>query len=416
MIRLARPSASRIAHGNGLVSIALTTAVVAGACSGRVAADGEQGSSLEVSRATTAIQSTDPMPVPTETAEPVEASPERSPGGFGQPGEAGTIVSPKLVRTESVETLGPVAVRSFPSASLLSVSPDGRYALVWTGTAEKIRRREFDLLAVPLDGGDPIELGTAGYEPRIPDYGLMALPAWSTDSRSVAFENGRRGTIASLVGEPAIAFDADADAPLSPLAGGGFVVNTADGPQVVGAVNPQPLAATPGLTDVVYFPDGRAAVGTNSSGALLWTDGIERRVIDAWPDFATSSRWWPASRTDERVVLFGEDHARFAAFGVRRNGEVTPLDLADAGPPNLTADGRYAAFPYHDRLIATGGPEAYWLRVTRLPDGASIHIGPGAYAPMFLPGTNRLAWMGLVADAADRVRYTLFVATNEVLP
>lgn len=355
-------------------------------------------------------------PTSTTVGEQPSAGTSATPGPL--PGATSTTpIHPVVTRTEPIDALGPTTSVSFPLGDLLSVSPDGRLALVWTQLAPA---NQVELNAVPLMGGDPIRLGIAGYEPRGPDDAVdrLALPAWSADSRSVAFENGARGTIASLVGDAPIQFTALSDTPLTALSEGGFVFNTPSGPRVAGRADVPSLAGAAGLSDVVYFPDGRAAVGADEAGNLVWTDGRVRDVVARQPDYAFPLAWRLVSRSSQALVLVSEILPIRTAYVVGSNGMVTTLELGDpCGAPSVSDAGAFAAFHTCDRSVEAAGSAAYYsLRIMRLSDGASVGIGPGAVEPVFLPGTHRLVWLGLSGNPPVQPTYTLSIASNEVLP
>lgn len=339
-----------------------------------------------------------------------------SPDGARPASTGGATIRPSVVRTEAIDALAGTALGSYSDAALLSVSPDGRYVLLRSGLGAEPR---VDLLAVPLAGGAPIPLGVAGWEPRPPaDNEIrLALPAWSADGTAVAFENGAEGTITSLVGDAPIRFAALPDAPLSALSRGGFVFNTASGPRVAGRPDVPPLVRVNGLSDVVYFPDGRAAVGTDATGNLVWTDGADRNVVASQPDYAFPLAWRLVSRSSQVLVLVPEILPIRTAYVVNRTGMVTTLELDGCGAPSVSDDTMYAALHTCDRSVDAAGSAAYYsLRIIRLSDGASVDVGPGAVGPVFLPGTHRLVWLGLSGNPPVQPTFTLSVASTEVLP
>lgn len=356
------------------------------------------------------------QPEPTTPAAVATSSGPASTPGQSQPGTAASPVRPVVARSEPIDALAGTALGSYSDAALLSVSPDGRYALLRTGLGAEPR---VDLLAVPLAGGAPIPLGIAGWEPRPPaDNEIrLALPAWSADGKAVAFENGADGTIASLVGDAPIRFTALPDSPLTALTGGGFVFNAASGPRVAGRPDVPPLAPADGLSDVIYFPDAGAAVGTDAAGNLVWTDGAGRNVVASQPDYAFPLAWRLVSRTSQALVLVPEILPIRTAYVVTRTGMVTTLDLDGCGAPSVSDDGTFAVLHTCNRSVDAAGSAAYYsLRIIRLSDGASVDIGPGAVGPVFLPGTDRLVWLGLSGNPPVQPVYTLTVASNEVVP
>jgi hypothetical protein len=338
-----------------------------------------------------------------------------SPNGARPASTGGATIRPRVVRTEAIDALAGTALGSYSDAALLSVSPDGRHGLLRSGLGAEPR---VDLLAVPLAGGAPIPLGVAGWEPRSPaDNEIrLALPAWSADGTAVAFENGAEGTIASLAGDAPIRFAALPDAPLSALSGGGFVFNTASGPRVAGRPDVPPLAPVNGLRDVVYFPDGRAAVGTDATGSLVWTDGVERNVVATQPNYAFPLAWRLVSRSSQVLVLVPEILPIRTAYAVNRTGMITILELDGCGAPSVSDDGMYAALHTCNRSVIAGSAAYYSLRIIRLSDGAAVDVGPGAVEPVFLPGTHRLVWLGLSGNPPVAPTFTLSVASTEVLP
>lgn len=355
-------------------------------------------------------------PEPSTPAADAGAPASAPPEGTRPASTGGATIRPIVVRTESIDALAGTALGSYSDAAVLSVSPDGRYVLLRTGLGAEPR---VDLLAVPLAGGAPIPLGVAGWEPRPPaDNEIrLALPVWSADGKAVAFENGAEGTIASLVGDAPIRFKPLRDAPLTALSGGGFVFNTASGPTVVGRPDVPPLARVNGLSDVVYFSDARAAVGTDATGNLVWTDGVERNVVASQPDYAFPLAWRLVSRSSQALVLVPEILPIRTAYVVRSTGMVTTLQLDGCGAPSVSDDGMFAALHTCDRSVDAAGSAAYYsLRIIRLSDGASVDIGPGAVGPVFLPGTYRLVWLGLSGNPPVQPTFTLSVASTEVLP
>ncbi|MBA3876387.1 MAG: hypothetical protein C0498_05535 [Anaerolinea sp.] len=357
---------------------------------------------------TEAAPSSDVAPT---VAVPSPSSASRSPRPL-----AVRTVRPSVVRSERVDALAPVPVASFSSADLLSVSPDGRSALI---SANHSSVPQVDLIAVPLSGDAQVNLGVAGWEWRPPDSSevRLALPAWSADSSAVAFENGPNGKVASLVGAPAIDFTATTDAPITALTGGGFVIGTPAGPRVVAGPD-VPLADATGLRDVVYFPDGTSLVGLDEGGNIVWANGSDRIVVAGPPESAFPPAMTLLSRGARALAIAPEDLPLWSAYLVEPDGSITILELADfCSGLALSDDGAYAAYTTCERFAENAGsPAWYSLRVVRLSDGVSVDIGPGAATPVFLPGTNRLVWLGLSGDLPVGPTYTLTVATKELLP
>jgi len=381
--------------GPGLVAVALVVAVVIGT---RWA--GTAGG----------------QPAPSASA-PVAtppAGPSSTPGQ-SQAGAAAFPVRPVVVRTEPIDVLGPTPSMSFPLGDLLSVSPDGRYALVWTQLASA---NQVELTAVPLMGGDPIRLGIAGYEPRGPDDAVdrLALPAWSADSRSIAFENGSRGTIASLVGDPPIPFTARADAPITSVTGGGFIVQTPTGASVVAGTGSPAVSIPRDARGGIYFGDGVALVWFTDRGEVVWTDGTTRTTLAANSDLdAPTPSWSLLARTAQFLVIAVEGRRLdYGALVVSSNGTARVVELPDAcSDPDISEDGEFVAYTVCDN---TGTAEGYKLRLVRLDDGTAVDVGQAVVSPKFVPGTYRLAWLALSGNPPISPVYTVSVATNEVLP
>lgn len=96
------------------------------------------------------------------------ASPSRVPGGesspqVSSPGPVAVgqprLITPKVERVGALDELKPLQAASFPLGDLVSVSPDGRYALVWTATPDMIRASTADIVAIPFaDGDDDLQL------------------------------------------------------------------------------------------------------------------------------------------------------------------------------------------------------------------------------------------------------------------
>lgn len=207
-----------------------------------------------------------------------------------------------MQRVGTIDELEPVQSVSFPMGDLLSVSPDGRHAVAWI---QPKPMHQLELFAIPLTGGDPIRLGMAGYEPLGPEDAVfrLALPAWSADRTAVAFENGTRGTIASLIGEAPITFTARTDAPITPLPGGGFIVQAAAGPMVVAGKGLPAASAPADLRDPIYFGDGGGLVAFNDTGEVVWTDATTRRTVATTIPVAETPSWSLLARSGSFLVL-----------------------------------------------------------------------------------------------------------------
>ena len=296
---------------------------------------------------------------------------------------------------------------------VLSVSPDGQYALLWI---EPKPLSQVQLFAVPFTGGEPIRLGIAGFEPRGPDDAVfrLALPAWSADGRSVAFENGARGTIASLFGDAPITFSAKTDAPITPRSGGGFIVQTPNRPTVVAGTGSPPVSIPSDLREPIYFGDGGGLVAFTDTGEVVWTDGVARTTAAASTDERMPS-WSLLARTASFLVLAPEGRRLdFGVLVVDSKGTARTVGLPDAcSNPDVSDDGEFVAYTVCDN---SGSADSYKIRLVGLADGAAIDVGQAVGSPKFVPGTHRLAWLALSGSPPVSPVYTLSVATNEVLP
>jgi hypothetical protein len=360
-------------------------------------------------------------PSPAEEAPSVAPSLEPSP----LPSPVSGRVTPHVVGTLPVEALAPRALVSFAAGELVSISPDGRYALTWQSPQEMLLTDRVRIVAVPLDGSEPIELGIGGWEPnpKIPGDSVIRLarPAWSVDGSAVAFETGRLGTVAYLDGRPSLSFAVEPpDAPITALAEGGFVVQTPDGPRVIGGPGRLTVSVPPDLgPPIVFFPDGAALVGVTEDGDLVWTDGTRRLVVAhaVDPNYASDPfHRWALYVQNGSYLVFVQERLRPAVPQlVAAGGSSWALERHDdwCGRPAVSDDGKLLAVTVCDR---TGRAEGYAIRLVRLADGAALDIGSSVEEPAFFPGSRRLASLALGHDSPVNPTLTLWVATVEVEP
>lgn len=352
-----------------------------------------------------------PEPTPSATGAQPSSGPS-APADSGPASTARSTIRPVVTRTESIDALGPTKSASFPLGDLVSVSPDGRYALVWTATPEMIRESTAEIMAIPLKGGQPISIGIAGYERRGPDDSedRLATPVWSSDSTRIAFENRASGMIVALDGSSREGFAARPDAPISPVTGGGFIILGPSGPKTVGGGQASPVALPPGLEPLGYLADGATFVAVNVAGELVSTNGDTVRTIAGSLD---GRGWRVFARSGDTLVVAPEGRRLdFGVFLVRRAAPVIELELPDAcGIPDVSDDGRFVAYTVCDN---TGAADRYAIRLVRLEDGAAVDVGKAVASPRFIPGTHRLAWLTLSGGPPVSPGYTVSVATNEV--
>ncbi len=321
-------------------------------------------------------------------------------------------VWPVVNGKRGVAAAAPVSTVSFAVGDLFSVSPDGRFVLVWTA-APGTSLDQVDLQAVPLAGGPPIHLGTAGFVRRPPDVAefRLALPAWAADSSAVAFENKSSGTVVSIFGGPLATFRSVTDAPMSALSMGGFIVDDPAGMRAEGAAQPARFPLPNGLTDVSYFSDGAALLGSDAGGNLVWMGDSGSRTVAANPGGPT--RWVLVSRSPKRLVLLAAYHRLSNVEIVDESGGATMLNLPDScGTPDISDDGTFVAYTVCDHSESA---PSYSIRIVRLADGAAVDFGQAVASPHFIPGSHRLVWLSLQGAEAITGN-VLSVATREVLP
>lgn len=325
---------------------------------------------------------------------------------------ASGVVTPTVVGTRAIDLANSITLGGVPLGDLLSVSPDGQNALLWSGTPGG-PLDQVELLSMPLGGGSQVDLGTGGFQ-RPPDSGefTLALPAWAADGKSVAFENKSVGSVVGIDGRAIATFSAAPDAPISPLSAGGFLVDTANGPAAVGGPGLVHIPAAPRLSGVAFFEDGSALVGSDSLGALVWSNGNASKTIAPSPGGA-SHGWQLVARIPGSLMLVPSFSRLDRAEIVDAQGNALLLHLPDAcGTPSVSDDAAYAAYTVCDN---SGTSSSYGIRVVRLSDGAAVDVGQAAASPRFIPGTHRLAWMTLQGSEPP-TQYVLTVAQNEVLP
>lgn len=387
-------------QGGGLGPLAVVVVMVAVVA---VVALRQIGGSSARPGASTAPDTAAPA-IPTAAASTASAS-SATPAASGE-------VTPTVVGKRTIDVANPTTLSGVPLGDLLSVSPDGRNALLWSGTPGSTLD-QVELLSMPLTGGSPVDLGTAGFQ-RAPDSGefTLALPAWAADGMSVAFENKSAGTVVGIDGGAIATFAATPDAPISPLSAGGFLVDAPNGPAAVGGPGPAHIPSAPSLSGVAFFEDGSALVGSDSSGALVWSSGSASKTIALSPGGA-SHGWQLVARAPGSLMLVPSFSRLDRAEIVDAQGNALLLHLPDAcGTPSVSDDGAYAAYTVCDN---SGTSSSYGLRVVRLSDGAAVDVGQAAASPRFIPGTHRLAWVTLQGSEPP-TQYVLTVAQNEVLP
>ncbi|MFZ5853915.1 MAG: hypothetical protein ACOYXS_05325 [Chloroflexota bacterium] len=277
-----------------------------------------------------------------------------------------------------------------------------------------IRASIADILAIPLGGGEPIDLGIAGYQRRSPDdsENRLSTPAWSSDSRRIAFENRSVGTIVSLDTGSREGFAARPDALITPAGYGFIIIGPTGRPQAVGGARVSPVAALPGLDPLGYLAEGTSLVGVGAGGELLWSDGYNSRTISASLD---DRGWRVFARSGDTLIIAPEGRRLdFGVFIIAGTGSVTELELPDAcGIPDVSDDQAYAAYTVCDN---SGAADSYGIRLVRLVDGAALDLRSAAGSPRFVPGTHRLAWLALSGQPPIAPLYTVSLAANEVVP
>ena len=206
-------------------------------------------------------------------------------------------------------------------------------------------------------------------------------------------------------------FSAVTDAPISALSTGGFIVDDPAGNRVEGAAQPARFPPSNGLTDVSYFNDGAALVGSDASGNLVWMGDSGSRTIAANPGGPT--RWVLVSRSPKSLVLLAAYHRLNSVEIVDESGDATILNLPDScGTPDISDDGAFVAYTVCDHSESA---PSYSIRIVRLADGAAVDFGQAVASPHFIPSSHRLVWLSLQGAEAITGN-VLSVATTEVLP
>lgn len=393
-------------RGGGLLPAVVAAVVLAGIVLAQRWTVGSPGSEAPVASESPGAVAGSPLP---------SADGLPSVGSTSSPAESPAIAPAPALRTELLDALAPTAVLTIPTpADLLSVSPDGAHALIWQAMEkEELAANTVQLFVVPLKGGDPIHIGTAGWKDQGIDNSFIRLadPAWSPDGGALAFENGDRGTIASLQGDPPVSFQTAGDVPISPLSGGRFAVADAQGPTVVGGRGGQgvPVIAAPvGLERPVWLGDGRSVVGLDAQGSVVWSDGGKPRPV-APPAWDESRPWYLAARTTD-FALLAVFSTRFSPLLlVTADGEARTIQAPDLCTGlDVSSDGQYLAYEVCDEV----GDRS--IRLMRMSDGTLLDFDGSAGRPTFVPGTHRLVF--LTTPSWGSPDLTLRVASKEILP
>jgi Tol biopolymer transport system component len=234
-------------------------------------------------------------------------------------------------------------VGSYPDPTSVALAPDWRSVATTRAVGRSLR-----LVAASLDGGGERDLGPVSYG---------AAPAWSPDSRRVAFRRADGSiVVAGIEGGPA-----------------------------------QPVA--PGGADFDWSPDGsRLAYAGGAPGDLdvhvVRSDGSGDVMLAGGPGAQLAPRWSP----DGAQVAFLTQRATgepFALSVMRADG----TDLRVYGLPDRVSTDTFAWTPTGDALVSTRSAK---LGIFRLDLATSEERRLTAFgrAPALSPDGSRLAFSG----------------------